>query len=134
MHYLPLLAQRPGAWAQAKPIQEWQQRWPEVFDTYLAALRQRWSMSQATREFVRILQLHEDHAEGLMAQALEEALAAHCYSADGVKQIVRRLSEPTHVPAALTQEQLPLLDVSPVQWPDLRQFDRLLTTVVGGVP
>lgn len=40
LHYLPLLEQRPGAWDQAKPIQEWRQRWPEVFGRYLNALRE----------------------------------------------------------------------------------------------
>jgi transposase len=134
LHYLSLLEQRPGAWAQAKPILAWQQRWPQVFDDYLAALRQHLPTSQATQEFVRILKLHEAHAEGLIAQALEEALAAYCYSADGVKQIVLRLSEPAHASASLTEEQLPLLDVSPVQWPEVGQFDRLLTTVAKGAP
>jgi transposase len=134
LHYLSLLEQRPGAWEQARPIQAWQQRWPKVFDDYLAALRQRASMSQATREFVRILRLHEAYAEELIAQALEEALAAHCYSADGVQQIVWRLSEPIHAPAPLAEEQLPVLDVGPVQWPEVGQFDRLLATVAGGAP
>ena len=134
LHYLPLLEQRPGAWEQAKPIQEWQQRWPKAFDDYLAALRERLSTSQATREFVRVLRLHEEHPEALIAQGLEEALAAHCYTADGVKQIVMRLSEPTRDPAPLSEEQLPLADVQPVQWPEVGQFDRLLATVAGGAP
>jgi transposase len=133
LHYLALLEQRPGAWEQAKPIQEWQQRWPEVFDHYLAALRQRLPMSQATREFVHILRLHEEHSEALIAQGLEEALAAHCYCAEGIKQIIQRLSEPTRVSAPLTQEQLPIPDVGPVQWPEVGHFDRLLTRVVGGI-
>jgi hypothetical protein len=134
LHYLPLLEQRPGAWAQAKPILAWRQCWPSVFDDYLAALRQRLPMSVATREFVRILRLHGEHPEALIAQGLQVALDVHCYSAEGVKQIVLRLSEPAHAPAALTEEQLPLLDVSPVQWPEVGQFDRLLTTVAGGAP
>jgi transposase len=134
VHYLGLLEQRPGAWDQAKPIQEWRQRWPKVFDAYLAALREHLPMSQATREFVRILRLHEEQAEALIAQALEKALAAHCYSADGVKQIAKRLSEPSRTPAPLSAELLPVADVAPVQWPEVAQFDRLLATVAGGAP
>jgi DNA replication protein DnaC len=52
-----LLERRPGAWDHAKPIQEWRESWPEVYDRYLAALQERLSTSQATREFVRILRL-----------------------------------------------------------------------------
>ena len=42
-----------------------------------AALRERLSVPQATREFVRILRLHEDYSEGIIAQALEKALECH---------------------------------------------------------
>ena len=132
LHYLPLLAQRPGAWDQAKPILEWQQRWPKVFDEYLAALRQHLSQSQATREFVAILGLHEEHAETRIAQALEVAMASHCYSADGVRQLLRHLNEQPHTPDPLTAQQLPIPDVGPVQWPEVRQFDQLLATAAGG--
>lgn len=94
LHYLPLLEQRPGAWNQAKPIQEWRQEWPQVYERYLDALRERMPRSQATRGFVHVLQLHEGYPEQVIAQALEEALAGHCYSPDGVKQLVLRLIEP----------------------------------------
>jgi transposase len=132
LHYLPLLAQRPGAWEQAKPIQEWQQRWPPVFDDYLDALRGRLPSAQATREFVHVLQLHETYGEALIAQALRQALQGHCYSADGVKQIVRRLAEPAVVVAPLEKDDLPGPDIADVTWPEVNQFDRLLHTVAGG--
>jgi len=131
LHYLPLLEQRPGAWEQARPIREWQQRWPAVYDRYLAALRERLPTPQATREFVRILRLHEDYPEALIAQALEQALAAHCYSADGVKQLLLRLVEPGP-PPPLDLNNLAHLEVGPVVWPDVAQFDRLLSGIVGG--
>jgi hypothetical protein len=132
LHYLPLLEQRPGAWEQAKPIQQWREHWPEVYDLYLAALRERFSTSQATREFVRILRLHEDHSEEIIARALQQALDGHCYSADGVKQIVLRLTEPVHNAPPLESDELCVPDVGPVEWPEVEQFDRLLPTVVGG--
>jgi len=131
LHYLPLLEQRPGAWEQAKPIQEWQQRWPQVYDHYLAALRQRLPVHQATREFVRILRLHEDYPEATIAQALEQALAGHCYSADGVKQLVLRLVEPTRSVAPLEAAKASFLDIGPVAWPEVGQFDRLLGSAGG---
>jgi len=126
LHYLLVLEQRPGAWEQAKPIQEWRQSWPEIYDRYLAALRERLSTSQATREFVRVLRLHEDYSETIIAQALEEALSGHCYSADGVKQLVLRLAEPPCPTKPLEDAQRFFPDVEPVLWPELGQFDRLL--------
>ena len=126
LHYLPLLEQRPGAWEQAKPIREWRQRWPAVYDRYLAALRERWPTAQATREFVRILRLHEEYPEAVIAQALEQALCAHCYSIDGVKHLLRRLTEPDTSVTPL-QENLPSVGSEiQVAWPDVQQFDRLL--------
>lgn len=86
---------------------------------------------QATREFVRILRLHEDYPEGLIAQALEQALAAHCHSVDGVKQLLRRLVEPGP-PPPLDQKTLAHLAMGPVVWPDVAQFDRLLAGIRGG--
>jgi len=132
LHYLPLLEQRPGAWEQAKPIQEWQQRWPAVYDHYLAALRERLPRAQATREFVRILRLHEDYPEATITQALEQALATHCYSAEGVKHLVRRLAESGRVVAPLTGNAAPAVTVAAVDWPAVEQFDRLLPSRQGG--
>jgi len=134
LHYLPLLEQRPGAWEQAKPIQEWQQRWPAVYDHYLAALRERLPRAQATREFVRILRMHEDYPEAIIAQALEQALCAHCYSADGVKQLLLRLTEPC-TPMAPLEGNIPWAGSEiTVAWPAVEQFDRLLCGGEGGVP
>ena len=127
LHYLPLLETRPGAWEQAKPVQEWRRHWPEIYDRYLATLRERLSIGQATREFVRILGLHTDFCETLIAQALEQALSIHCYSADGVKQLVMRLAEPTSAAEPLDAKQLAHLASIQVAWPALNQFDRLLS-------
>jgi hypothetical protein len=129
LHYLPLLEQRPGAWDQAKPIHEWRQSWPEIYEYYLSALREHLPVSQATREFVRILRLHEDYSEGIIAQALEKALGCHCYSADGVKQIVMHLTDESKAPVGdITAYPLGAESVS---WPDVSQFDQLLRCAEG---
>lgn len=133
LHYLPLLERRPGAWEHAKPIQEWRQSWPPVYDRYLTALKEHLPASQATREFVRILRLHEDHSEAIITQALEKALECHCYSVDGVKQLVMGLKEslekasPCNTPKmAEASIAMPAVSVDPVVWPEVGQFDRLL--------
>jgi transposase len=132
MHYLTQLEQRPGAWEQAKPILEWQKRWPEVYNRYLDTLREHLSTSQATKEFVRILRLHELYPEALIAQALEQALDGHCFSADGVKQLILRLTEPAPPAGAPGGTQKPHPSEVHVSWPEVRQFDRLLAGQAGG--
>lgn len=127
LHYLPLLEQRPGAFEQAKPIVQWQQSWPEVYNCYLAALREHLPGSQATREFIRVLRLHEEYPEAVIVQVMEESLMCHCYDADGFKQLVLRLTEPGR-PSALPDEEIAsCLSVGPVHWPELSEFDQLLS-------
>ena len=90
--------------------------------------------SQATREFVRILRLHEDYSEDIITQALEKALECHCYSFDGVKQLVMRLKEslekeslePDTPEMAEASIAASVVSVEPVAWPEVGQFDRLL--------
>ena len=86
--------------------------------------------SQATREFVRILRLHEDYSEAIITQALEKALECHCYSVDGVKQLVigvkESLESDTTTPMAEASIAASVVSVEPVAWPEVGQFDRLL--------
>jgi hypothetical protein len=131
LHYLAVLEQRPGAWEQAKPIKEWRRHWPEIYDRYLDALRERLPTPQATKEFVRILRLHESFSETLIAQALEQALVGYCFTADGVKQLVLRLAEPAPTAEPLSPGQVAHLTPIQVAWPALSQFDRLLSSKGG---
>ena len=124
LHYLSLLEQRPGAYEHAKPIQQWQEKWPDVYDRYLVALREHLSNDQATKEFIRILRLHEHYPEQIIAEAMEDSLVCHCYSADSFRHLVMRLVEPS-VPPALP-EVSGELTIQPVEWPDLVDYDRLL--------
>jgi transposase len=143
LHYLPLLERRPGAWENAKPIQEWRQSWPEVYDRYLVALRDQLAVSQATREFVRILRLHESYSGAIITKALEKALECHCYNVDGVKQLVMGLKESLEsariatsigeVPTGdIAAEAYASLAVEPVVWPEVGQFGRLLHSATSG--
>jgi hypothetical protein len=87
--------------------------------------------SQATREFVRILRLHEDYSQAIITQALEKALECHCYSMDGVKQLVMGLkesldSDTPEMSMAEASIATSVVSVEPVAWPEVGQFDRLL--------
>jgi transposase len=130
LHYLRVLERKPGAFDLARPIRRWAERWPPIYHRYLAALRQA-RPDGATREFVRILQLHVRYEADVVATALGRAFALSCWSADGVEQLARQVLAPpisppsdSTPPAALThlpQVSIPL--------PDLRRFDVLLQEV-----
>lgn len=130
LHYLHLLERKPGAFDLARPIQRWRASWPPVYERYLAALRHA-RPEDATRQFVRVLQLHAAFEAEAIAAALEQALVLRCWAADGVEQLLRQALAPAApTPAgALDLATVPgLAAVATVQipLPDLRQFDRLV--------
>ena len=103
-HYLPLLAQRPGAFNHAKPIRQWRASWPADYDRLLAELQQRQPGGAGVRQFIRVLQLHQHYPAQMIEQAVSQALAYHCPHADGVELCLRQLLQP--------DQPLPSLDVS----------------------
>jgi len=103
-HYLPLLAQRPGAFNHAKPIRQWRASWPADYERLLAELQQRQPGGAGVRQFIRVLQLHQHYPAELIEQAVSQALAYHCPHADGVELCLRQLLQP--------DQPLPSLDVS----------------------
>jgi hypothetical protein len=110
------------------PIQQWAKRWPAIYQQYLDALRAARS-DGATREFVRILQLHTRFPAETIATALERALALRCWSADGVEQLVRQEVAPSHASTALDPAVLARLPEVDIPLPDLHCFDQLLGEV-----
>jgi hypothetical protein len=83
---------------------------------------------RATREFVRILQLHARYEEEILAQALEQALCLGCWSADGVEYLARQTSMPawTALPSAAHAGSVDPLSQVGIPLPDLARFDVLL--------
>lgn len=124
-HYLPLLARRPRAFTQAQAIRQWRESWPPVFDTYYAALKQRFEVNAATKQFIDILQLGQTYSESLLAEALQQALDGHCFSPAAVQELARRLAEPAP-PTDTSLANYPQLAHIEVTHPDLQQFNRLL--------
>ena len=131
LHYLQVLERKPGAFDLARPIQQWASDWPPVYHRYLEALR-RQRPEGATREFVRVLQLHARYPQDALAGALERALATSCFSADGVEHLVRQAVAPPAAPAGAASVDLAalpgLVHLARVEvpLPDLRAFNRLL--------
>jgi len=128
LHYLGVLERKPGAFEHARPIRAWEREWPPVYREYLEALKTA-HPEDATREFVRVLQLHARYTPEVIASALGRALGLGCWSADGVEQLARQSVEPpvppdsgrsagAPAPAWATEIRIPL--------PDLSRFELLL--------
>jgi transposase len=129
LHYLPLLAQRPGAFEHAKPIRRWREGWPPVYERLLAHLQAQWPGGRGVREFVRILKLHHDHPDDLVARAVEQALEYGCAHADGVELCLRQLLDPRPLTLPIDLSDWPELVGVGCQAPDLGCYDRLLERV-----
>lgn len=128
LHYLPLLAQRPGAFEHAKPLRQWRHTWPPVYEQLLSRLRTQWPDGRGVREFIRILHLHRDYPVSLLEQAVTQALAYGCGHLDGVTLCCHQLLHPEVPMTALTLADQPRLQQVGLQPLDLAQYDHLLTT------
>jgi hypothetical protein len=126
LHYLPLLAQRPGAFEHAKPLKEWRAQWPAVYEELLAQLRQQWPDGRGIREFIAILQLHQEHAASLVEQAIRQALAHQSGHLDGVRFCLNQLLQPEPSASLLDLQLRPHLLGIAEQPVNLAQYDSLI--------
>jgi len=128
LHYLSLLAKRPGAFEYAKPLREWRAEWPAVYEQVLAQLRETWPDGRGIREFIDILQLHKQHSPDLIAQALREALNYSCVHYEGVLLCLNQLLTPSNRPSALdlSAQGLSHLQQAGSQPLNLQQYDLLI--------
>lgn len=129
LHYLPLLEQRPGAFAHAQPIRRWRESWPAAYERLLTSLQQQWPDGRGVREFVRILKLHQAHPHEQVARAVEQALAYGCGHLDGVQLCLNQLQRPETEPPVLDLTDRPHLRTVGTQRPDLSRYDQLLEQV-----
>jgi len=131
LHYLKLLAQRPGAFEHAIPMRRWRAQWPEVYERLLKQLRAIWPDGRGLREFLAILKLHLDHPADLVEQAIQAALALGAGHLDGVELCLRQLEAPQEMPVALDLSGYPGLQGIGAQPVNLRQYDLLLASANG---
>ena len=146
LHYLPLLEQRPGAFAHALPMQmiceqirdPQDKHWPPVYAKILEQVRL--DDSRGIREFVRILRLRQELPDTILEQALELGLKTGKISADGVRLYARALvsdiasANPVAGPMNLEahfdphrSQQLSAIGQQPIQ---LDIYDQLLSTTL----
>jgi len=127
LHYLPLLAQRPGAFEHAKPLRQWRGQWSPVYEQLLAHLQAAGPEGPGVREFVQILSLHRDHPAALVEQAITEALGHGCAHLDGVRLCLHQLQHPSASVPALDLAGHPRLQGIGQQPLDVRDYEQLLS-------
>lgn len=125
-HYLPLLEQRPGAFEHAKPLRQWREKWPEIYEKLLARLRAEQPEGRGVREFIQVLKLHRQHPAPLVEQAITQAMAFGCLHADGVLLCLNQLLQPAVSPTVLDLSHQPRLSSLGTQPLDLYRYDELL--------
>lgn len=126
LHYLPLLGQRPGSFKHAKPIRQWRQQWPTVYETLLNRLQTQWPEGRGLQEFIRILRLHERYPAPTVEEAVNLALEYGCLHADGVALCLQQLVEPQPEWPALDLSDHPHLQTAGTQTVHLDTYDQLL--------
>ena len=128
LHYLPLLAQRPGAFEHAQPLRQWREQWPVRYEELLTALYRRHDTeSRAVKEFIQVLQLHQMHADALVETAVAQALAEGIPHYEGVRFCLDRLLDPTPEVTPLdlsAQSELAAVGLQPLA---LGRYDQLLS-------
>ena len=136
LHYLPLLAERPGAFEHATPIRQWRATWPTVYEDLLAHLRRQvegasaqQKENRAIRTLMQILMMHRDHPADLVEQAVAQALTDGIAHLEGVTFCLNRLLDPTPVVAALDLADHPELKTVGTQPVAVDRYNQLL----GGV-
>ena len=119
-----------ASFESARPIRQWRDQWPTQYETALERLRDRHGYSRGTREFIGILQLHQDWDLDRVSSAIQEALDAHCIELEAVRHILMREDTPTRSHAPLESGSMPGITDLTIARADLDQYDRLLA---GGV-
>lgn len=125
-HYLDLIAERPQAFESARAIRQWRPNWPTAYETMLSILKERLGNSKGTRDFIRILQLHKEHASEEVARAVEQALEYTSYSYDAVKHLLlSRETRPQNI-TPLDPDLMPGITDRWIAYSDLDRYDALL--------
>jgi len=129
LHYLSLVAERPGAFEHAAPLRQWRSEWPPVYEQLLQRLRQELGHPYAVREFVQILQLHQDFAAEPIVAAIEQALQDNLAHLAGVTFCLHRLLDPA--PQLAPLNTLPQPQLANIGSPTVpaTQYDQLLREV-----
>lgn len=133
LHYLPLLAERPGAFEHATPIRHWRAGWPPAYEELLVHLRSKAQgdsaqqrESRAIRIFIQILMLHNEQSADLVEAAVTQALADGIAHLEGVQFCLNRLLDPAPTMMTLALDDHPELTTIGTQPLNVERYNQLL--------
>lgn len=121
-HYLETLYAKPRALEDSKPFKR--ARLPAIYQKYLDNLKVRHRRPE--KEFVQILMLHRETSWEALTGALAEALKQGVYQADGVRQILEKMTGKHIMIEPLPADRQSHLAGFKVQRPRVSKFDLLL--------
>lgn len=130
LHYLEIIRQRVGAFDSARAIRGWRKEWPAVYEKMLTRLVLRHGDNKGKREFVRILQLHQDYPKKQIEEAVGQALDSRAYGCDVVKHLLQIQQENAPDIVSLPKDLMPGVTDCAVEPSDVRRYGELLS---GGV-
>lgn len=120
-HYLGILERKPGAFDFARPLKGLSL--PDEFGVLRARLEAA-DPQNGTREFIRVLRLHEEFGPTELAAAVQSALRLPTVTAADVRVLLERAQEGPTPPLSL--ESRPQLKAIQVRRPDLSGYGELL--------
>ena len=106
IHYLPLLAKKPGALEGAKPFYNWEL--PKAFDRLQRYLVAR-NGQGGKREYIQVLQLLREFPEREISAAIEKAFKHGCVTFEAVRLFCKSGKEPDLTFLRLDQKALQAL-------------------------
>jgi len=117
-HYLELIGQRPGAFADARPIKQWRDSWPDCYEELLARFCINKGRTKGIKDFIQVLLLHKKYNSQDIKTAVKKALHADVSCSNAVFHILKnQLEKP------VSFNSLPDWDVFPP--PDLSIYNRI---------
>jgi transposase len=130
LHYLAALDRRPAALDHAPVLRNWQL--PACFLQLREALEVRYGRRAGSRQFIRILQLLDEHPLERVQHAVEESLVQPPPDADRIRMRVAFHATAAHAashPTATHSDSTPVTSLNQyhVPPPDLNRFDQLLS-------
>lgn len=120
-HYLELIQQRPGSFHEARPIRQWRRSWPPALERLLVRFQESQGENSGIKDFISVLMFYREYSGEEIQAAVEQALAHHLSSSQGVKHLLLQ-SKPASSFA-------PLKEWTATVTPDISSYAQL-----GGVP
>lgn len=125
-HYLESLQRKTGAFDQARPLLKWRQDWPSSYEKMLSKLREGHGFSEGTRQFIGILQLHQEYPGPQIEVAMDQAIESGCYGLESVKMLLEKQSAEQLSFPLLSEDLIPGITDITMDLPDLSQFNLLM--------